>query len=289
MELFRALGVLAEPPADGHEAVADVLGLPASATAEEYTECFLFQLYPYASVYVGNEGMMGGEARARIGGFWSALGFSPPAEPDHVSALFGLYAALSDRESTEDDADVRAAWRKSRFALLWEHLACWIIPYLQRMEELAPPTYAAWAGLARQAVVRELRIDLRPTALPVHLATSEPLRFGDMGQPPDGGDIVRGLLAPVRSGIILTRADLIRAARELELGLRIGERAFVLRSLFSQEPFRTAEWLIGEAESWKTRHEAMTDDLGVVASFWAERAQETAAMLETEELSHVGY
>ncbi|HEX8421973.1 MAG TPA: hypothetical protein VF634_01095, partial [Pyrinomonadaceae bacterium] len=61
MELFRALAVLAEPPVPESARVADALALGALPEASEYTEVFVFQLYPYASVYLGAEGMLGGE------------------------------------------------------------------------------------------------------------------------------------------------------------------------------------------------------------------------------------
>ena len=62
MELFRALAVLAEPPTLRSARVAEALELGVLPTAEEYTELFIFQLCPYASVYLGAEGMIGGEA-----------------------------------------------------------------------------------------------------------------------------------------------------------------------------------------------------------------------------------
>ena len=89
IELVRTLGVLAEAPNSGTGSVAAAIGLPAP-TPDDYTDAFVFQLYPYASVYLGAEGMIGGEARDRIAGFWRALRLTPPAEPDHLTALLGL-------------------------------------------------------------------------------------------------------------------------------------------------------------------------------------------------------
>ena len=87
MELFRALAVLAEPPRAETAHLAVALELGAVPEASEYTDLFVFQLYPYASVYLGAEGMLGGEARDRIAGFWRALGQVPPAEPDHLAVM----------------------------------------------------------------------------------------------------------------------------------------------------------------------------------------------------------
>ena len=51
MELFRALAVLVEPPdRPGAARVAEALGLGEVSEASAYTDVFVFQLYPYASV-----------------------------------------------------------------------------------------------------------------------------------------------------------------------------------------------------------------------------------------------
>src|SRR5215218_10083041 len=126
MELFRALAVLAEPPTGDAARLAELLEFAGPPTEEEYTELFIFQLYPYASVYLGTEGMMGGEARDRIGGFWRALGQMPPAEPDHLSVMLALYVRLVELEENEASRAGRAGWRNARRAFLWEHLLSWL-------------------------------------------------------------------------------------------------------------------------------------------------------------------
>lgn len=147
MELFRALAALVEAPGSGHARIGRVLGLPGEPDPAAFTELFVLQLYPYASVHVGAEGMLGGEARDRVAGFWRALGRKPPAEPDHLAVLLALYATLAERESAERDPTRRPLWRNGRHALLWEHLVSWLLPYLDRVAELAPPFYRAWGEL----------------------------------------------------------------------------------------------------------------------------------------------
>src|SRR5918912_4061024 len=101
MELFRALAIFAEPPTAKAERVAEALELGRLPGAEEYTETFIFQLPPYTSVYLGAEGMIGGEARDRISGFWRAIGETAAAEPDHLSVMLALYAQLAELEDEE--------------------------------------------------------------------------------------------------------------------------------------------------------------------------------------------
>ena len=60
--------------------------------------------------------MLGGEAADRVAGFWRALGREVPGEPDHLSALLGLYAGLADAEARESAGAGRILRRESRKA-----------------------------------------------------------------------------------------------------------------------------------------------------------------------------
>ena len=61
-EVFRALGVLCEPPDPAHRTVAASLDLAGWPAPDEETGLFTVLLLPYAALYVGPEGMLGGEA-----------------------------------------------------------------------------------------------------------------------------------------------------------------------------------------------------------------------------------
>ena len=274
-ELFRALGALCEPPEPAHQRIIEVLGLPGPADPADHTELFVFQLVPYASVYLGPEGMLGGEAADRVAGFWRALRLAPPPEPDHLAALLGLYATLGETEDGERDAARRLLWRQSRRALLWEHLLPWAVAYARAVAADAPRPYSAWGELLAQALVAEAA-GLAPPGIP-------PLHLRDVpGLPEPGQDLqllVRAILTPVRSGLLLTRWDLARGASTLGLGLRAGERAFALRSLLDQDPVATLGFLAEEAASWAARHRQTEPALGEVGRHWRERAEATRALL----------
>jgi hypothetical protein len=276
MELFRALAALAEPPTLEHCRLAAVLGLSGEPDSAQYADTFLFQLYPYASVYLGREGMLGGEARDRIAGFWRALGLMPPPEPDHLAALLGLYATLVESEDSEQDTARKALWRRSRKALLWEHLASWLFPYIDRLLESAPACYKAWGEMLRDVLLSEIAALGQADSLPLHLREAPEI--------PESAEALfdeslPALLSPVRSGVVLVRADLTQAARDIGLGCRIGERKFMLRSLLSQDAAATLEWVRREAERQGQQHLRHQAALGAVASFWAGRASHTARML----------
>jgi len=272
MELFRALAVLVEPPdRPGAARVAEALGLGEVPEASAYTELFVFQLYPYASVYVGAEGMLGGEARDRVAGFLAALGHDVPAEPDHLALLLGAYAGLCEIEK-KGDGRVRGARR----ALLWEHLLSWLPVYLDKVERVAPRFYRRWAETLRAALDAEGRELGTQAELPLHLREAPALADPRETTPEE---FLKGLLAPARSGLILVREDLARAARELGTGVRAGERLFALRSLVGQEAAGALSWLAREAEAWRGLHRQRRAAHGPVAEWWAARAASTAKLL----------
>jgi hypothetical protein len=254
-EFLRALGAYCEDPS---AAIAEALELPVPSAAQR-AGLFLFQLYPNASVYLGAEGMLGGEAGDRVAGFWRAIGLRPPTEADHLAALLGLYAALAAE-------GFRA--RHPRKALLWEHLLSWLPAWLARIEELAPEGYRRWGRLLVDALLAEAE-ELGPPAVP-------PVHFRMTQAAAAAADI----LAPGPSGVILTRADLARAARDLNLGLRQGERRYALDALVAQAPQAVMAWLAAECRRQAGIHGLQPLAWRPVTDDWYRRANRTAQLFE---------
>ncbi len=273
MELFRALAIFAEPPCRETERIAELFDFGATPTKSQYTELFLFQLYPYASVYLGEEGMLGGDARDRVAGFWRVIGEPPPPEPDHLAVMLSLYARLFELEVGEQGGARRAACRRMRATLLWDHLLSWLPVYLQKLRDIASPAYTAWERLLTNALLSEAQSVQPHGRQPVHFRSAPPLlRVAD-----DPDAAIAATLAPIRSGMIVTHADLRRAAAELGVGLRRGERRFVLKAMLEQDFPGVTDWLRREAVAWCDAYRRYPPALGGIAPFWASRASHTAA------------
>jgi len=277
-ELIRALGAFLDAPTDELAAAARSLGLPELPGAGEHTRIFVLNLYPYASVHLGPEGMLGGEARDRVGGYWAAVGLMPPPEPDHLGAMLGLWASLLDRRDQAEEEAQRLLLDRAQQAFADEHLLPWVGVYLHRVKETADPFYAAWAGLLEEVLAEaDQGGDWAP---PVWLEGAPGLEDPREGQDGSGQRLLEGILAPLRTGIIVTREDLTRAGREMGLGVRIGERAYSLKALMGQEPRSTLLWLAGEARrQWET-YDTLAGVPSAVIVFWRERALATAELLE---------
>jgi hypothetical protein len=260
-ELIRALGAVAGDPADARK-VLPALGLDPCDGAS-HTDVFVLNCTPYASVYLGAEGGLGGEGADRVAGFWRVLRLEPPAEPDHLTCLLSLYASLGE-----------AGVEHARQALFWEHLWPWLPGYLDAVAELGVPALAAWAGVLAEALGAELSAAERPPGLPAALREAPPPAGADCGV----GELLDTLIAPVRGGMILTRRAVAAGAGQAGAGHRIGERRFALRAMLEQEPAGTCAWLACEAERWSARHLARWPD-DPVQQWWAARAAGTAALL----------
>lgn len=272
METLRALAVLLDVPVPAHVPVARALGLTSRATPDEHTNVLVFQAYPYASVYLGLEGMLGGDARDRVAGFWRALGAEPDVEVDHLGVLLAASAHLAELEHAANDG-ARARIRSARHALFWEHIASWMPPYLGTVRRIAGDFYAGWADLAEVVLAAEAEAVGPPTRLVAHHRAIPPL-------PSDVENLdalLALLLAPARVGFTLVRDDLLRAARALGLGARVGERRYALRSMLAQDATAVLDWLAAEAHRQATCYEL--SPLSAVASWWIERARAGAGWI----------
>ncbi len=278
MELLRSLAALAEPPGRETPRIAELLRLGTPPEPVDYDDLFLFQLYPYASVYLGPEGMLGGEARDRIAGFWRVLEQTPPPESDHLSLVLALYARLCELEEDTADAETASRWRHLRTTFLWEHIVSWVPVYLEKLQELASPFYQAWGELLREVLQSEA-IELgQPNILPLHLREAPALP----DPAAEGGEAwLDSLLSPVRSGVLLVRSDLVKAGRDLQLATRVAERRYALKGLLGQDTGATIDWLAAEAAAWQDRHLRWHDLSGPIADFWSQRAADTAERLHT--------
>ena len=276
MELLRALAALAEPPVAEHAMLAEVLGLPPVPDSTTYASVFLMELHPYASVYLGCEGKLGGEARDRVAGFWRALHQEPPDEPDHLSGLLGLAANLAEAEAGESDPAAALLLRSTRAALLWEHLLPWVPTFIQRVGEVGGPFYGPWSALLWEVLQGEVEALGTLKVTPRHLM--EATKGSDPRQ--EGAEaFLTSLLTPVRSGIVLLRSDLARAGDQLGLGLRAGERRFVLKALLGQSPLPVLAWLAGEARRQSADLAARLTGLGPIREHWVGRSAATADLL----------
>jgi len=277
-ELFRALGAIVDTP-EAARVASPALGLPAPSAAD-HTSVFVLNLPPYASVYLGPDGALGGEGTDRVAGFWRVLGISPPTEPDHLAALLGLYASLGEAVTTARKPAVISALSTAQATLFWEHLHSWLPGYLHAVGDLPASGLTSWAGLLQAVIDAESRVQPPSPALPLALREAPP----GIDPQADPQDLAGLLTIPVRAGMILTRHCLALGAGQASVGHRMGERRFTLRAMLEQDPPATLDWLAGEARRWARCHDSRRDG-SETARWWAARARRTAQVLHEQTAS----
>lgn len=241
-------------------------------TKADHTDLFDFQLFPQASVYLGPEGMQGGEARDRIAGFWRILELEAPPDPDNLTVLLAAYGALLDRAEAAPEPQA-ANWRHVSQVFLHEHLLSWLPLFLTKVAAAGDEFYRRWAAqlgdiLATQEL-GEVSADL-PAALREAPPLPDPREEG-------GKAFLHGMLAPARTGFILTRDDLAALAHRCDLGRRIGERRYVLENLLGQDGQPVLRALAHLAE--EASGQILPAMPKTTANWWRQRAGESSRLL----------
>lgn len=226
--------IAAEPDGALLAILAEVPELAPHATPEaaaRHTHVFVLNVYPFASVYLGDDGALHGERAAFTRDVLRALGLRAEERggvaADHLAVALDALAELLEREADADAPVDAARARHAQRTVLGEHLLPWIPHVLSAVERVDDGLYAAVAGT--------LRATLRHHA--ARLATFEddaspmPSPAAPEPEAPAPDDPLAWLAAPARCGMFLARDDLAALAAEAGLPARIGGRRFVLREL----------------------------------------------------------
>jgi len=274
-ELLRALGAAILTPPPGNTALCGALDLPAQSGVD-HTDVFVLSAPPHGAIHLGQEGKLGGEGLDRIAGFWRALGLRAPEDADHLGTLLMLYAELGQAEAGASDERSRAQLHRAREALFHEHIWSWAPGYLTAVMGLQVDSTTAWAGLTEQALRAELAELGAAALLPLALRVAPP----GMDVADSFDETLDAVVAPVRSGVILTHRDLVACATHAGVGFRRGERRFALRAMLQQDAHGTLGWLAAHARAWTERHTSAQSTDNDPCSWWAQRAAHTARTLD---------
>ena len=153
-----------------------------------------------------------------------------------------------------------------------------MIVYLTKFLGTAAGFYSRWGVMLLKALVGEIMAVGEQEHLPLSLREAPGLIDPRSGT---AEEFLQSILTPVRSGMIITRADLTGAARKLNLGLRRGERKFALKSLFAQDASGVFDWLMAETATWAQHHQGSHGGMfGEIARAWEEKTHAAAALLK---------
>lgn len=261
--------------------------------AVQYERLLLRDVPPYESVFLSDDGQLGGETARIVAGVYTRHGFDEDgrwrvAGADHLGLQLRFYAQLCAEESAgweEDRPDRAVAAVEAERTFLAEHLGRW--------GAVAADVLASAAGAGPYQALAEALADflaeeadrLRPAPdhpeLPALEPRVPPARLGP-------ARLARWLLAPGSSGAWLDAGTLADAA----LGLGIPWRASDPRSQFRKviedatDGGDLAALLAGlrpAVEQWRDRHAARESSATSAARIWRAwrlQAEQTLALID---------
>ena len=249
---FLALAYLRPPDEDFLELAREISGrtprkhvhrMVTSDLAARHTWLFSFNVYPYASVFLDPSGMLAAPWSSFVTSVYAALGLEVRsgvelAAGDHLAAQLEAVATLLEREAAAAGELEAVRARHAQRVLLLGHLLPWLPAFTGAVRRLDQGFYGEVAALTRELLLEhacELLMD--EVAPPFFFpedgggevaagATPSPAR--DSG---DALEELRALLTPARSGMFLSREDITRLGRRVELPVRFAERRLMLQNL----------------------------------------------------------
>ena len=270
----------------------------ADMAAADHHHLFRFNLFPYQSIFLDAEGLLGGAESNRVRRSYRSCGFAVKNDgnPDHVGHELGLMAFLcgAERDAWEDGEDEMARRiRRRQRDFLQSHLLLWIFPFVLAVGQQRQPFYEALAELTMDLVYdHALALGNDGTfpqpdsfRLPEPPALLEEKKTGLK-------EIAAYLATPPYAGLFLSRDAIGRLGRQLEIPRGFGDRRQTLvnlmRSAAQYEAFPALIQALQEvAGEWMAAYGRQQERMPELAPFyrpWRARVEETAGLLAEIEL-----
>lgn len=281
-EIVRAVPELSEAlpePFDPDEAAAD------------HQHLFGFNVFPYASVFLDPDGLLGGPVAEAVGLHFRTAGFDIDLNQEgadhvgHTLAFLGFLAAAEADAWEDNRPDEAARMQAHARRFIDAHLLPWLPAFVEALQRQQVPFYPHLAGLT-EALVLDHRALLGSTVEAVHALAPPPALLDD--EKTGLKDIAAYLATPPWSGFFLSRDDIGRLGRAENLPRGFGDRRLMLGNLLRAaaeydriEPLLAH--LLSLTEAARAHYHALaTSDLPIaktVAAMWLERLDTTQQLI----------
>lgn len=261
--------------------------------AAEYYQLFGLNVFPYASIFLYGDTMLGTPVTDSVQTFYHEVGFTDYANdmPDHIGNAFALLSFLSGAEADAlEDNVLGEAYRMQHLQrrFLEEHILGWLPALSKAIQQQDSTLYSYLMELGLSIAVaqyRSMRVNLIGTAVEFCLPDAPQLLDNEKTSLKD---IAEYLLVPAFAGFYLSRDVVRQLGHEYDLPHGFGKRHQLLTNLF-----RTAvdydllveviQRLRAICTDWQEyyRRLAVEPALEKFTRIWLERLQQTDSILET--------
>lgn len=262
----------------------------ANKAAAAHHALFHFNLFPYESIFLGSNGLVGGEITQKVTLHYARAGFaagSNDASPDHISVELAYFAFLTGVEAdaaASEDGITAVHYQHLQKQFLPAHLLRWLPPLVQAISAQSFPFFHTLAKLTLDVVAdhwlalgQEQTVEWRLPDLP------------DLLNDKKTGlkQIAHFLATPGYSGIYLNRDDVGRLARQQQIPHGFGGRTQMLSNwlktavTYDQFP-ATLDILRQLISRWDAGYQALAADQPALAPFitpWRQRCRHARHLL----------
>ncbi len=298
--------VMALPDLAAHvpHSAADRRTATADQLAANHQTLFGFQLFPYESIFLGTDGLLGGAISEAVRAAYTAAAHEPTGRagaPDHLGEQLGLLAHLctAEAEAWADEQLITAQrLQQTEHHFLRSHLLRWLVPCTTAIQRHADPFYTQLATITVALVANHYTSAATSTATSTATFTATAADTPTTWTPPappallaDSStslkDIVNCLTTPLHSGLFLSRHLIEQLGRAHRIPRGFGSRQQMLTNLL-----RTAaqyerlpallQSLQDELLVWQQSYRALLAEQPLLAPFvqpWLARLRGTEELL----------
>ncbi|MCA9932020.1 MAG: molecular chaperone TorD family protein [Anaerolineales bacterium] len=262
----------------------------ADETAAAHYHLFQLNLFPYESIFLGTDGLLGGPVTDAVLSQYEQSGFhvdTSATSPDHIGYELAFLSFLcgAEADAWEDGLGETAVLMQQRqHMFLQRHLLRWLPPLAQAIRSQEQPLYTALADLTVNFVADHAA---QSTAQPSFTLPALP----DLLNNDKTGlkEIANYLTTPAYSGVFLSHDRISLIARQHQLPRGFGNRVQMITNLmrtavqYNTLPtlLQTIQQQIIEQETAYRQIGTTHPHLAVFITPWQMRLQATQNMLQT--------
>ncbi|MCP4360354.1 MAG: molecular chaperone TorD family protein [Chloroflexi bacterium] len=280
------------------QAVSDLAGyLPERFNFDEaaavHYQLFDFNLFPFETIFLDDSGLLGGRITESVAYSYHAFGFQVETaahNPDHIrqelAALSFLCLAETDALAKGDGGTV-VSHRRQQIKFLQHHLLRWLSPFVLAVQAQKDAFYTAVAHLTL-ALIYDHYQDLLSEIERVPEAWTLPTPPDFLADDKTGlKEIAAYFMMPAYSGIFVSRDNVGRLARQLNLPRGFGDRQQMLSNLMhTAVQYDLFPALLNGLETtitdWQKAYHATIVEMPLLEPFtavWSARTQQTLRLL----------
>jgi TorA maturation chaperone TorD len=277
---------------------ADTAAFDPDQLAADHSHLFGFNIFPYQSLFLDEASSLGGRVSEEVLEFYNRVGFSVLQGgecPDHIGLELAFLAFLSAGEADAwEDGQMPVAQRNRRWQRRFhdEHLLRWLPGLSRAVRQQGERFYTALADLTLQLALEHRKDLANDLPAPRQDFQLPPIPDEIKNEMPSLNGVALILLTPAYSGLYLSRDDISRLARPLNIPCGVGARQQMLTYLVQAAAdddrlpclLESLQALVGAWSSFYTACKEGEPALAQISSVWLERLEGTRVLLGRPEV-----